>query len=438
MSLTDWRKSLEPNAQDNARWWQRYVPKMTLILLSAMIAAMVYFFVQTAATERNARAESVATSDLLIDLRRIVTIGVDAETGSRGYILTEEPIFLEPYSKARLSWLKHIDMVEEKFEALGEDENALATQRIRGLAEKKLAFIERVVGLTRAGQRDVAIAEVKTRYGKQLLDNIRDVVRQLEQDQRQKLIASVERAKLIELWMAGILIGLLMLVLALTFFSFRQERKASRVALLDQEARLLRQSKEQADLVAQELNHRIKNLFAVILSLITLSARGGTDVPSTIEKIRNRIHALSLAHSVSQGGAGIRSVEITELLASTLAPYRVGSNTIIFEGPSLDLPTATITPLGLIMHELATNALKYGALSKPEGTVMLRWEVSGGEAAPEIWLRWIEEGGKLVGKTVKHGFGSSMIAAAVQQLNGRLEQIWHEQGLEINLRFPRG
>lgn len=424
------------NHETLSGWWQRHRPKITLALLSMMIAGMVYLFVQTAATERTARVESVEVIDILADLRDIVRTGVDAETGSRGYILTEDSGFLQPYTQAAKTWLADIDRLEAKFKARGEEDNVLAVQHIGQLAAHKINFMNKVVTMTANGQRDVAIAEVKTKYGKLLLDNIREIVREIEVKERQKLAQSVERADTIEYWIVGILVTLLGLVVALAYFSFQQERRASRVALLDQEADLLRQGKEQADLIAQELNHRVKNLFAVILSLITLSARGSTDVPGTIEKIRNRIHALSLAHSVSQGTTGIRSVEIRELLDATLAPYRNASNSISCAGPDITLPTATMTPLGLIIHELATNALKYGALSVADGSVAVDWNRVDGPDGPTVTLAWRERGGPAVKSGGSQGFGSSMIAASAQQLNGQLEQDWHEDGLEVNLRFP--
>ncbi len=417
-------------------WFHRHLPKITLALIVMMIIAMVYLFLQTTANERRARAESLAMSEILADLRDVVRTGVDSETGSRGYILTEDRAFLEPYERARKTWLLEIDRLRDRFGAAGDNESEMVADRIRDLAQEKLVFMENVVRLTAEGQRDVAIAEVKTRYGKLLLDNIRETVRELEGKERQKLLRSVKRADESEYWIVAILLGLLILVIALVIFSFKQERRASRAALLDQEALLLRQGKEQADLIAQELNHRVKNLFAVILSLITLSARGSTDVPATIEKIRNRIHALSLAHSVSQGTSGIRSVEIKELLAATLAPYRSASNAIGFDGPDMTLPTATMTPLGLIVHELATNALKYGALSTPSGSIKIHWEKTGSEEHSELLLIWTEVGGPVPARGTPQGFGSSMIAASAQQLNGTVEHHWRDSGLELHLRFP--
>ena len=419
-----------------AMWWSRHLPKITLVLLIATFTGTVYVFITTNANERKMRAQSVQITENMEDLREIVRVGVDAETGSRGYVLTEDKAFLEPYNRAYRTWLSDIDDLQAKFARVGEEEDAIAVGQIRALAEKKLQFIDQVVTLTAQGQREQAIREMKTKYGKLLLDNIRDVVNRLEVKQQRKLTETVGRADNIQIGVFAILMTSLLLVVALAYFSFVQERRASRVALLDQQAMLLRQGKELADLVAQELNHRVKNLFAVILSLVTLSARGSDDVPETVEKIRNRIHALSLAHSVSQGTAGISSVDLKDLLTATLAPYRNAANVVIEDGQQISLPVGAMTPLGLVVHELATNALKYGALSTPEGMLKINWEKCGSEQSPEVRIIWREFG--FFGSKPKgsNGFGSKMISASTQQLKGRVEQRWLDDGMELCLQFP--
>ena len=419
-----------------AGWWNRNLPKMTLVLLTITLAGMVYVYISTDATERQLRAQAVELTAVLADLRDIVRVGVDAETGSRGYIITEDKVFLEPYDRAYRIWLSDIDDLQAKFEKAGDAENAVAVGQIHKLAEKKLLFINDVVTLTAQGEREQAVREVKTQYGKLLLDNIRDIVQRLEAGQQRKLAETAARADDIQLGVAAILVSFLLLVVALAYFSFVQERRASRVALLDQQAKLMRQGKEQADLIAQELNHRVKNLFAVILSLVTLSARGSKDVPETVEKIRNRIHALSLAHSVSQGAAGINSVQLKELLAATLAPYRNAGNVVIRDGLDVSLPVAAMTPLGLVIHELATNALKYGALSNSAGLLTIYWEKSGNAQSSEVLIVWREAGCEGSKPKGSNGFGSTMIAASTQQLNGHFEQSWLDDGMEVRLQFP--
>jgi two-component sensor histidine kinase len=427
---------LERPPKPIAIWWSRLLPKLTLVLLMGTFAATVYFYITTNTNERAVRAQAVEITEILGDLRDIIRIGVDAETGSRGYVLTEDKVFLEPYDRAFRIWLSKIDALQNKFEKAGEEEDAIAVGQMRVLAEKKLKFVNEVVTLTAQGQREQAIREIKTKYGKLLLDNIRDVVQRLEAKQQQRLTETVKRADNIQFGIAAILITSLLLVVALAYFSFVQERRASKVALLDQQAMLLRQGKEQADLVAQELNHRVKNLFAVILSLVTLSARGSSDVPEAVEKIRNRVHALSLAHSASQGSSGISSVDLNELLHATLAPYRDAANVVIADGEAINLPVSAMTPLGLVVHELATNALKYGALSIPEGILKISWEKYGSAQSPEVRIVWREFGFQGIKPEGANGFGSKMISASTQQLKGRLEQRWLDDGMELLLQFP--
>lgn len=97
-----------------------------------------------------------------------------------------------------------------------------------------------------------------------------------------------------------------------------------------------------------------------------------------------------------------------------------------------------MTPLGLIVHELATNAVKYGALSDADGSVTIYWEKAGTDLVPQIIICWHESGVKAVKPKPGKGFGSTMIAASIQQLKGQMEQNWLEHGLEVRLQFPIG
>ena len=304
--------------------------------------------------------------------------------------------------------------------------------RLRREAATKLEELKRTIALSRAGQHELAVEIVKKDGGKILMDRIRVTISGLV-ERRMDALANVEpQLEQIRLVRAVSVAFLIAAIMALGYFSIVQSRSAERAAFLDREAVLLREGKEQADLIAQELNHRVKNLFAVILSLVGLSARGGTDVPTTVEKIRNRIFALSTAHSISQGKSDIQRFELKELLVTILAPYNHSDTLISIEGPDAELSSEAITPLGLIFHEVATNALKYGALSAPGGSVDVQWTVE----SQQLELVWAERGGPAAKPGKSDGFGSTLIAATAEQLGGTIENIWADQGLTMILRFP--
>lgn len=413
-------------------WLWRNSSKIVLIVIGSIIAAMAVLFVQSMEAERQARAQSLASINLMSELRDVVRMGIEAETGQRGYLLTNDLGFLRPYEFAKDRWLPGIDRIGNKLKADGSKEEQQIIAQMRDMAVAKLDEQERTVALARAGDSDAAVRIVSNRLGQSLMDEFRRQAAQLEERQTGRLKAAAAHADAIQARTSSMLVWLLVAVLALASFSILRDRQASRAALLTQEALLLRQGKERADLIAQELNHRVKNLFAVILSLVGLSARGSTDVPTTVEKIRNRIFALSTAHSISQGKSDVQRFELEELLTTILAPYNNADTAIGIEGPKVELSSEAITPLGLIFHEVATNALKYGALSVSGGAVHVRWKIAGGN----LELIWKESGGPAPKSGKVSGFGSTLITATGEQLGGTIENIWTDEGLTMTLRFP--
>ena len=178
----------------------------------------------------------------------------------------------------------------------------------------------------------------------------------------------------------------------------------------------------------------------MILSIVALSGRKPGTAREVVDDIRARIRALSLAHSASQGGYGTDSTELAPLIVKTMEPYaeagEAAAARVHVQGPRLDLPARMITPLGLIVHELATNAVKYGALSQAEGRVEIEWVVTAGR---ELVLTWRERGGPAVTMAADDapgGFGTQMTALAAGQLGGAIEREWPAEGAIARLKFP--
>lgn len=168
----------------------------------------------------------------------------------------------------------------------------------------------------------------------------------------------------------------------------------------------------------RELNHRVKNILASVTSIFEMTRRGAIAIDTFAEDFRGRLRALEKVHSaVFQAGAGV--VSIAEVAALTFEPYRlVGKARIHTEGPDIDLQEDAGTTLALCLHELATNAIKYGSLSRPEGEVWLRWTVSTGRE-PELTLTWKEAGGPPVAEPNRQGYGTRYVRTALTALFGR-------------------
>jgi two-component sensor histidine kinase/CheY-like chemotaxis protein len=185
-------------------------------------------------------------------------------------------------------------------------------------------------------------------------------------------------------------------------------------------------------LLAREVDHRAKNALALVQSIVRLTK--GSTIAAYTSAVEGRIRALSRAHTIlSQSrwqGADIRG-----LVDEELAPYRTGeASRIVATGPNVSLQPAAAQSLALAIHELVTNAAKYGALSSDAGRVHLTWELQ----SDLLVLRWMEMGGPPTQAPSSPGFGTRIITASINgQLGGEASFEWHTDGLQCVLTVPR-
>jgi len=191
-----------------------------------------------------------------------------------------------------------------------------------------------------------------------------------------------------------------------------------------------RAGEEARDLLAREVDHRAKNALAVVQAVVTLT-RAETKA-EFVEAVRGRIAALGRAHSVLaqshwQGG------DLGQIVGDETAGYgREGQVTM--SGPAVALKPAAVQPLGLLMHELSTNAVKYGALSTQHGRVAIDWAL---DAAGALQLEWREHDGPPASPPAAGGFGSTLIREVVtRQLGGALDVEWPASGLHLTAKIP--
>ena len=205
-------------------------------------------------------------------------------------------------------------------------------------------------------------------------------------------------------------------------------------------------------LVNQELNHRIKNLFAVMQALVTMTSREESDVAGLATRLRSRMQALSAAHLLSTetetGGAALRPVPLEQLLRSILAPYERGPANLELAGPAVAIPTSMLTSIGLIVHELATNAVKYGGWTGEDGMVDVSWTFgeANDDGSRRVDLRWIESPVDREAALVRaggepsrgggSGFGARLLLLSAQQLGGTLTQAFDGDAFVSALSFP--
>jgi two-component sensor histidine kinase/DNA-binding response OmpR family regulator len=192
-------------------------------------------------------------------------------------------------------------------------------------------------------------------------------------------------------------------------------------------------AEERQTLLVREVDHRARNALAVVQSIIRLTRAESKE--AYIAAVEGRITALSRAH-VLLSQSRWQGANLSRILDEELAPYRRSDvDRIVTSGPEAFLEPATAQILALALHELATNAAKYGALSSVFGRVKLSWEV----APNRLVLQWVESGGPTVQPPRSEGYGTRVIGASVErQLDGSAAFDWHPDGLRFNMSIPLG
>ncbi|MCZ8370178.1 MAG: CHASE domain-containing protein [Porphyrobacter sp.] len=191
--------------------------------------------------------------------------------------------------------------------------------------------------------------------------------------------------------------------------------------------------------LTRELNHRVKNTLANVLSILSLTRRRASGLDDFADSLEGRIRALSATHDLltvtDWGTTPIRAV-----IQAELQHFRVAlGDAILLEGPELELAPNDALSFGLAVHELATNAAKYGALSVPGGKITIRWQRGDDPAAETAWaeVEWQETGGPPVATQRRRGFGTELIEKVVaHELRQPVTLDFAESGVRCVLRVP--
>lgn len=229
------------------------------------------------------------------------------------------------------------------------------------------------------------------------------------------------------LWIVGafVLVGLLLLALSAMV----------RAALtrMHEQRRKLEASERRLALVAGEMEHRVKNTLAVVSALTSQTARGCTDVPQFVRSFAGRLHALGQANDllIARKIESVQFDELVETVLSAFAPKASGDRgLIVLGGPAMRVSGHDVNGLSLVLHELATNAAKYGALSVNEGRVDLCWRC---DPEGRCEVLWSEHDGPHVVPPSREGFGGRLFRQALPDGEAHLE--YAPDGVRCRLAF---
>lgn len=203
--------------------------------------------------------------------------------------------------------------------------------------------------------------------------------------------------------------------------------------------RELEDSINREKLLSREMQHRIKNLFSVVAGLIFIAEKEAAKENASVAAthiLRDKLDALSRASDAafSEGAIGdgdTGQADLATLVRSVLRPY--GDRCLIGGGARASISRRVMTTFALFLHELATNSVKYGALSTDGGDVTVRWKVNG----DVLDFTWIETGGPAIPTSPqRQGFGSEMVDRIIQSAGGHINRTWRVEGLVADLHLP--
>lgn len=198
----------------------------------------------------------------------------------------------------------------------------------------------------------------------------------------------------------------------------------------------VRNAERQRTLMA-ELDHRVKNVLARVAMLAASTRKGSATIDKYVSSLEGRIQSMAVAHSLLSQ-SGWQNVGLGTLVRKQLAPYASGSN-VTMKGEDIILDAAEIQAVAMVLHELVTNAAKYGALSAADGRVCITWDRVNVDAGAKLLFEWRELGGPPVQAEVPSGYGTSLIRDLIpHELGGNVDLMYRPDGVSCKIEIPLG
>jgi PAS domain S-box-containing protein len=205
---------------------------------------------------------------------------------------------------------------------------------------------------------------------------------------------------------------------------FDESGRVARLKGLIRDITRRKQSEQRQDLLSAELDHRVKNVLARVAAVVRHTQRRCGTTDEFVKAIDGRVQSIAAAHALLSQSRW-SGVGLTDLICHQLAPYTTEANTAI-SGPNVMLTSTQTQAIAMVVHELATNAAKYGALSTSDGKVSVSWDRITSNSAAILTITWREVGGELIAAPARSGYGITLIR----------DLIPHELGGTVDLKFP--
>jgi PAS domain S-box-containing protein len=212
--------------------------------------------------------------------------------------------------------------------------------------------------------------------------------------------------------------------------------KVVAISSIDRDISETKRNEERQRLLLAELDHRVKNTLALVNSIVAHTLDGERSPAEFAAAVQGRLKALGDAHRLLSQSHW-QGADLESILREQLVPFRSRRlRNVTLEGPAVRLDSSAALTLSMVVHELATNAAKYGALSVPEGVLDVAWRLED-SATPRVSLEWRENGGPAVKTPERRGFGSTLIERAVSyELGGSTRIEYAPKGARCRIEFP--
>lgn len=231
------------------------------------------------------------------------------------------------------------------------------------------------------------------------------------------------------------LAGLAILALSLTGIGL-DRRDKRRAAAFVRDMAAAKKAEEYQNLLIAELDHRVKNVLARVVAVVRNTREGSRSMTELAEKLEGRIHSMADAHALLSRGGG-RGVGLVDVVRRELAPYAKAGNMSV-GGPDVVMTAEATQAVAMVLHELVTNAAKYGALSTSNGKVSVHWDWRfNGNPEPELLIDWQEDGGPLAVLPAREGYGTSVIRNLIPyELGGTVDLAYTTSGVRCKIEIP--
>jgi two-component sensor histidine kinase/CHASE3 domain sensor protein len=445
-------------------------PRRGIVRRIAILASLTLVLVAVAASLYMVRtvdsqlADIAKTYEIRRQARELVLAVVDAETGQRGYLITRDQAYLDPYNVA-------VGKLSQTYQSLLSliSDNPTQLSRIEGLVpdlDAKRAEMARTIELMSSGQSAEALALLRSDTGLELMERIRTVLRQMIGEEDAKLIERNGRMEFYrQLLVATILAALAAAAILAYSLLSRSQRKVAALAQQQNRLRTVNEELEahvrartaeaeearghaereraRLETLLQDTNHRIGNSLATVSSLLGLQlARTSSDeVRTALEAAQLRVQAIASGHRRLRLGPDLETTDAAEFLTDViddLAAAMPPDKAVTFE-KHLDpmiIPARDATTLGIVVSELVTNALKHAFAEGQAGTVHIRFE----RGEDGVTSLTVEDNGRGIGaKNGQEGLGALIVKQLARQFGGSEPEYRAREGggTAITVKLPR-